>query len=58
MQAQEKKLWILVPIATSLPAIIEKAALLQAAGVPDPDASIITRAATSLSEEPGTSPGE
>ena len=43
MQAQEEKVQILVAISTSLPAIAEKATLLQAAGVPNPDNSIITR---------------
>ena len=35
----------------------KKATLLWAAGVPDPDAAIITGAATSSSEEPGTFTG-
>ena len=57
MKLQEEIVQILVAISASLPAIAKKAALLWAAGVPDPDASIITGAATSSSEEPGTSTG-
>ena len=56
MLAQEK-FQILVAICTSLPAIAEKDALIQAAGVPIPDAAIITGTATSSSEETGTSTG-
>ena len=48
---------VLVAINASLPVIAEKAALLQAAGVPDPDTAIITGEAPSSSEEPGTSTG-
>ena len=57
MQAQEEKVQILVDICTSLPAITEKATLLWAARVPDPDAAITAGAATNSSEEPGTSTG-
>ena len=57
IQAQEEKVHILVAICTSLPAIAEKATLVQAAGVPLSDAVFITGAATSSSEEPGTSTG-
>ena len=48
---------ILVAICASLLAVAEKAILLQAVGVPDSDVAIITEAATSSSEEPGTSNG-
>ena len=54
-QAQEEKVWILVAISASLPVISEEAALHWVAGVPNLDASIITGAATSLSEEYETS---
>ena len=57
VSAHEEKIQILVSICTSLLAIIKKAFLLQAAGVPNSDATIITGAATSSSEEPGTSAG-
>ena len=40
--AKEEKVLILVAIHASLPAITEKAALLQTAGFPDLDAAIIT----------------
>ena len=55
MQAQEEKVQILAAIQASLPAITKKATLLWAAGVATPDAAIITGAATSSLEEPGSS---
>ena len=58
MGEQEEKVKILVAICASLPVIAEEAALLWAAGVPDPDATIITGATTSSSVKPGTSTGE
>ena len=54
MQAQEEKVEILVAIHASLPTIAETAAILPAAEVPNPDIAIITGAATSSSEKPGT----
>ena len=57
MQAQEEKVQILVAISASLPAIAKKDTLLWVPGVPDPDASIITGAANSSSEEPGVFTG-
>ena len=58
MWAHEEKVQILVAICASLPAIAEKATPLWAAGVPDPDAAIITGAwPLSSSEESGTSTG-
>ena len=52
----QEKVQILVVIHASLPAIAKKAAVLQAAGVPNLDAAIITGAATSLSEGPRSAP--
>ena len=49
--AQEEKVQIFVAIHTSLPAITEKATLLQAAGVVNLDATIITGAASNSSED-------
>ena len=57
MQVQEKKFQILAAICASLLTIAEKATLLQATEVPDPDVTTITRGSTSLSEEPGTFTG-
>ena len=56
MQVQEK-VQILAAIHASQLAIAEKTIHLWAAGVLNPDATIITWAATSSSEEPGTSTG-
>ena len=55
MQAQEEKVQILVAIHSSLPAVTEKATLLCAAGVLNPDTATITGADTSSSQETGTS---
>ena len=57
MWAQEEKIQILMAIHASLPVIAEEVALLQVAGVPEPDATIITGAATSSVEKPRTSTG-
>ena len=57
MWAQEEKIQILVAIHASLPVIAEEVALLQAAGVPELDAAIITGAATSFPGELGTTTG-
>ena len=57
VQAQEEKVEILVAIHTSLLTITEKVTLIQAAGVPNLDITIITGSATISSEEPGTSTG-
>ena len=54
VQVQEEKVQILEAIHASLPAITEKAAILWAAGVPNPDAAIINGAVTGLSVESGT----
>ena len=58
MWAQEEKVEILAAIYAFLLVIAEKTNLLWAAGGPNSDAAIITGAATSSSEEPGTSTGE
>ena len=55
MWAQEEKVQILEAIHASLPVVAEKATLLQAAGVPNLDATIITGEAPNSSEGPGTS---
>ena len=57
MQVQEEKVKILAAIWGSLPVIAEEAALLQAAGVPKPDAAIILGPTISSQEESGTSAG-
>ena len=57
VQAKEEKVQILVAIHASLLAIAQQTTLLWAAGVPNLDAVIITGAATSSSEEYGTSTG-
>ena len=57
MWVQEKKVQILVAIHTSLPVAAEEATLLQAAGVSDPETTIIPGVTTSSSGEPGTTTG-
>ena len=52
---QEEKVQILAAICASLPAVTEKAGLLQTAGLPNLDDTIITWVAASSQEEPGTS---
>ena len=48
---------ILAAIFTSVPAVTKTATILWGVGVPNLDAAIITGAATSSSERPGTSTG-
>ena len=57
MQAQEKKVQILMVIHSSPPAVAEEATLLLATIVPYLDAAIISGTATGSSKEPGISTG-